>query len=270
MENSQTMRLTNDIASLASLNKHNQNYVKYAGSTFDERAVSKDFQLLLEFSKAYRKSHHRNRPNIGDCLRLPDGQIVYFCHIYDDRAQTCECGSFHLSNSGYINYSGGLDSGISFNNIELTNDKWVLPVWISHRGILCGGCAIHAHIECRVWQTKEGADLSGIPQVKRLRKKKLKEQSETITNIDGNGNHHMEHLPEIIIRKTNLSAELFQIVQKATGLDFEDDYYYVPVYWCQPLTLKQIEKLKQFLQFNFREDRDIINYAKILVFEIKS
>ncbi|MET4545677.1 hypothetical protein ABIE26_002995 [Pedobacter africanus] len=268
MENSQKKELTSSASTLAELNKYNDNYLIYTGA-FDERSVAKDFELLVEFSKAYTKSHSLHRPSVGDSLQLPDGQTVYFCHIHDSFAQTCENGSFHLSNSGYISYSGGLDSGISLHDVVLTSSKSVLTIWFSHRGVLRAHCAIHANIESRVWKTKEGADLSGIPQIKRRRKRLLKEQAETIVKSDGYGRPYSEHLPEVVIIKENLPENLFQTIQQVTKLSFEDDYHYVPVYWCQPMTIDQLNKLKGFPQFTIREERDIWLYSPILVFEIK-
>jgi len=270
MENSQKIELTKDVSSLAALNRFNQNYVLYLDAPFNQQAVKKDFLLLEQFNKAYQKRHSVNTHSVGDCLPLPDGQKVYFCHIHDHEGQTCDAGSFHLSNTGYMSYSGGLDAGISFDSILLTADKSALQVWFSHRGLLSGGCAIHANIESRVWITKQGADLSGIPQVKRLRRKLLKAQSETITKTDGNGRPYAEHLPEVVIKKQNLSKGLFHAVQQATGLPFEEDYYYVPVYWCQPIALQQIETLKHFPEFHFRVDFDSITYSPIWVLEVKT
>lgn len=262
------MELTNDVQSLAELNKFNQNYRLYYGAPLNTKAITADFELLKAYSNAYQNNFVRNTPILGDALRLPDGQTVYFCHIYDNKAQTCEGGSFHLG-EGYLSYSGGLDSGISFSGIELTAEKFVLPVWFCHRGYLTGGCGIYARIECRIWKTKECADLTGIPQVRRLKRQKLKEQSETVTKVDGNGRTYKEHLPEIMIRKNNLPDELLKDVEQATGLKFEDSNHYVPVYWCQPMKLEQIEMLRKFTQFSITEERDFNTYSPLLILTTK-
>ena len=257
--------LTNNVSDLTELNKFNPNYIPYSGASLDTEAIQLDFDLLREYTKRY-ESRYSLQPSLGDSLRLPDGQIVYFCHIYNDSVQTCASGSFHLSESGFISYSGGLDPGISFNDIKLTNEKYTLPIWFCHKGYLTGGCAIYAHIECRVWKTKESADLSGIPQVELLRRQKLKEQSETITKVDGNGREYKEHLPEIIIHKKDLPEELLEEIEHITGLKFEESYYFVPVYRCQPMKLKQIALIKNFVQLDFTERRD--SYQPLLVGKI--
>lgn len=268
MENLQNKNLTRDILDLKKLNQYNQNYVLYYGGPVNDELIEKDFLLLESYTVAYQNTYSIERPIVGDCLRLPDGQYVYFCHIHTESAQTCGGGSFHLSRSGFISYSGGLDSGIQISDIELTVEKHVLPIWFSHRGHLRAGCAVNARIECRVWKTKSGADTSGIPQIERLRKQKLREKSETITKIDGNGREYKEHLPAIVIKKTGLSQELSNKIAETTGLIFEDSYFFVPVYWCQPMKLEQIEKLKKFDQLKMTESRSFGTGEHILVFSL--
>jgi hypothetical protein len=269
MENLKIRELTSDVENLTKRNQFNENYRLYYGGPLNTKAIQIDFELLKKYTRAYQKRYLDYQPATGDCLRLPDGQTVYFCHIHEEKGQTCEGGSFHLSESGYISYSGGLDSGIAFSDIELTSERYVLPVWFCHRGYLTGGCGIYANIECRLWKTKEGANLSGIPQVVRLKRKRLKEQSETITKVDGNGRQYKEHLPEIIIKKSSLRNELLEEVERATELKFEESYHFVPVYRCQPMKLKQIEAIRKFPQFKISEERDRTDYLPLLVLQVK-
>jgi len=269
MEDLIMLELTNDVQSLAERNKFNGNYRAYYNAPLNTKAISEDFKLLQQYAGNYHQNHTIDKPSLGDALCLPDGQMVYFCYIHNISAQTCGGGSFHLTSDGYISYSGGLDHGLLLSEIELTTQKYVLPVWFCHRGYLTGGCGIYAHIECRVWTTKPGADLSGVPQVQRLRRQKLKAQSETITKKDSNGREYEEHLPEIMIKKNNLSDELFQEVLRITGLQFEDSQYCVPVYWCQPMKLTQIETLKSFVQLRWSVEKHYSNYNPLLVFQVK-
>lgn len=268
MENLQNKNLTRDILDLKKLNQYNQNYVLCDGGQVNDELIEKDFLLLESYTIAYHSKYTIEKPIVGDCILLPDGQYVYFCHIHEESAQTCAGGSFHLSPSGFISYSGGLDSGIQISDIELTQEKYALPIWFSHRGYLCAGCAVNARIECRVWKTKTGADTSGIPQIERLRKQKLKEKSETIIKIDGNGKEYQEHLPEIVVKKMGLSEELLNKIAETTGLIFEDSYFFVPVYWCQPMRLEQIEKLKKFEQLIMTESTYLSIDEQILVFSL--
>ena len=255
---------------LAEFNRYNPNYITYPFTKVDMRKVESDFKLLKELEKLHVENYHKSEiPIEGDCLFLPDGQTVYFCSIHGQSGQTCKSGSFSLYNSGYVSFScGGLDRGISFSDIYLTNERFVLPIWFFHKGYLCGGCAIYASIPCRVWRTKEGADLSGIPQVERLRKQKLKEQSETIVKLDSLGKHYQEHLPAVIIIKEGLTDDLIKSVKEKTGLCFEDSYRYVPVYWCQPIQVIQLEVLKSFEEFLVKEETDHYLEEPILVFSL--
>lgn len=266
MENLQNKNLTKDILDLKKLNQYNQNYVLYYGGPVNDELIEKDFLLLESYTVAYQNTYSIERPIVGDCLLLPDGQYVYFCHIHSEYAQTCAGGSFHLCSSGFISYSGGLDSGIQISDIEPTQEKHVLPIWFNHRGYLCAGCGVNARIECRVWRTKTGADTSGIPQIERLRKQKLKEKSEIIIKIDSNGKEYQVHLPEIVIKKTGLSEELLNEIAETTGLMFEDSHFFVPVFWSQPMKLEQIEKLKKFDQLKMTESRSFSTSEQILVF----
>lgn len=269
MDFHQRKQLIENEIQLAEFNRQNHNYITYPFAKVDMKKVKADFILLKEYEQEHIKDYHNSeKPIVGDCIFLPDGQVVYFCSVYEDRGQTCNGGSFSLYDTGYISYSGGLDSGISYSDIFLTDEYYVLPIWFCHNGILCANCAIYANIRCRVWKTKEGADLSGIPQVEWLRKQKLKEQSETIIKLDSLGKPYQEHLPAVIIIKEGLPDVLMEFVKEKTGLCFEDSYRYVPVYWCQPMQLYQIEVLKSFSQFVVKEENDHYLEEPLLVFSI--
>lgn len=267
MQFHQRKQLVENETQLAEYNRDNPNYITFPFTGVDLKKVKADFILLKKFEKAHIANYHNSKlPVEGDCIFLPDGQVVYFCSVLDEKGQTCESGSFCLHNNGYVSFSaGGLDSGIALSDVYLTDEFYVLPIWFCHEGRLCAGCGIYANIRCRVWKTKEGADLSGIPQVKRLRKQKLKEQSETIIKFDALGKPYKEHLPEIIIIKEGLPEGVIETVAEKSGLDFEDSYRYVPVYWSQPMQLVQLDLLKSFKQFQFKEDFDSISHEPILI-----
>ncbi|MNJ95331.1 hypothetical protein D3C87_130410 [compost metagenome] len=261
--------LVEDEFQLASCNTDNPNYISFPTQQVDLLKVKDDLKLLLEFRDKYLKRVvDIKTPVVGDCIFLPDGQVVYFCSIYETKGQTCESGSFSLSNNGFLSYSGGLDTGILFSDLVPTKELYILPIWFCHKGYLCAGSAVYANIECRVWKTKSDADLSGIPQVKRLRKLKLKEQSETITKVDSIGNTFQEHLPALIIIKEGLPEGLIDNVREVTGLVFEDSYHFVSVYWSQPMTVAQLELIQSFRQFMFKETYDQISHEPLLILSI--
>lgn len=204
------MTTTENINQLAELNKFNQNYnfttADYLTKGFDLekepkykiKDLTEDFNHLKECEKAYL-TRGGSLPIVGDALLLPTGETVYFCHIWDESAQTTGGGSYSLSKSGYLSYSGGLDSGVKLNDIYLTEDFTALRIWFCHKGYLTGGCAVYANIKTRVWKCKESADLSGVPQIERHYEKIEEERAETITRTNGNGQEYTLPLPKVVI-----------------------------------------------------------------------
>ncbi|AIM37400.1 hypothetical protein KO02_12390 [Sphingobacterium sp. ML3W] len=257
--------LTNTVEKLAELNATNQNYIAFYNAPVNMQKVEKDFSLLLEYSNNYQKRHTENEPSLGDCLHLPDGQKVYFCHIWDDSVQTCGGGSYSLTKSGYLSFSGGLDSGIRIDEMELTEETDALNIWFAHAGWLQANCSIIANIEVRVWKPKQNADLSGIPQIEKLRKQKLKEQSEKVAKVNGNGIEYFEHLPSIFINEDAVSDQLIKKIESETGLIFEKTMYFNPCYWVQPMKQKQIDKLKKFKELQIVEERTLSSYELMLI-----
>lgn len=122
--------------------------------------VNKDLEILKKDNQKFL-DRERSVPAVGDALLLPNGKYVYFCHVWDDHAQTTIMGSFCLFGSGF-SYSGGLDSGLKLEDIKLTDKEYGLPVWFPHNGSLQAQCAIYATAKTRVWKCKKGADLSGV------------------------------------------------------------------------------------------------------------
>lgn len=253
-----TNTATNTAKDLASLNQFNQNYSfktsdYFNKSKFDFNAegdriketIQKDFNLLKEYEKAFL-SRGNNAPIVGDALLLPTGETVYFCHVWDDSVQTCGGGSFSLTSSGFLSYSGGLDSGIKKHDIYLTDDFTALNIWFCHRGYLTGGCSIDAYIKTRIWKCKENADLSGIPQIERYFAKIEEDKAEKITRINGNDQEYI--LPCPVLKVYNPTPEEVQRINKALNLELINingrSYYS-----SQLMTVKQYEKAQKIEGF---------------------
>jgi hypothetical protein len=165
---------------LADQNQFNQNYYFNFSNAWDyerkqwnydlesetsKKLVEQDLEHLKECEDAFLKRVSQ-KPKNGDALQMPCGNIVFFCHTWDDSAQTTPHGSFALSDSGYISYSGGLDNGMELKDIYLTDEFTYLPVWICHNKRLKAGCRVNATVKTRLWKCNEDADLSGV-QIKR-------------------------------------------------------------------------------------------------------
>lgn len=174
---------------------------------------------------------------VGDVVLLPDGQSVIVSYIWEDTAQTSASGSLHLGSSGRISFSGGLDSGIKKSDLILTEKTEFRTIWIFHEGYAGGSRGVYSKIPFKVYRTKKGADLSGIPQIESLKRKQFLTTCETITRIDGNGSPYTLPVPELFIL-TGAKDEKINL----SGLNFKP-------YWSglkyQPKTIKEINTLLQ-------------------------
>lgn len=102
-------------------------------------------------------------PQVGDYL-LSEKGYTRFTHKWDDIMQTggSEFGQFYLNDSGRCSYSGGLNSGISRDEIVLTDETKEGKVWFFDRDISGADRGINVMIKCRVWKAIDGADLSRV------------------------------------------------------------------------------------------------------------
>lgn len=155
-----------------------------------------DISLIKEREKAFKA---RKGFKVGEVIKLPYGLSTHITHVWEDgQIQTGNLGSCHLSTSGYLSRSGGLDSGLKASELIPTEKTEKHSIWIFHKGSSGADRGVYYPIEFNVYEVKEGADLSGtiIPQHE---KKILQEKSETITRINGNGNPYTLHMPMIYL-----------------------------------------------------------------------
>lgn len=204
---------------------------------------TKNEEILKTREAEYNK---RKGPRVGDYLLMPYGLYTRFTHKWDETIQTGGgSGSYYLGGS-YISYSGGLDSGVKLSDIEDTGETKPGHVWFFDQGISGANRGVDFMIDFRVFKLKEGADLSGLPQIKRHEKKLLQAQAETITRINGNGQEYTLPLPELYINEQFLNDYFFQNVEKQTGLKFTKSAW---GYVAQPMKHSQITTL--FAMYNF-------------------
>lgn len=213
-----------------------------------QNKIKKDLAILKNSIDNFNKS---TIPRVGDFLRLPDGQHVIFCHIHEDSIQTTAGGSLHLSEGGYISFSGGLDSGLKITDIAETSEVKPGLVWFWHEGYSGGDRGVYGSIPFRVYETRPGADLSGIPQIKNLAEQLYRDQAEKITLINGNEQEYTIPLPKITIINP-LSDFIIEHLFKRTGLKFVGGSSFGGTqYSVQPLKSEQI--LKLLLTYNFTQ-----------------
>jgi hypothetical protein len=216
--------------------------------------------ILEERTKAFN-SHEGAR--VGDYLKLPYGLYTRFTYVWDDSVQTGGgAGSYYLGSAGYCSYSGGLDSGVKKTDIIQTNETKKGYIWFFKDGISGGGRGIDFEVECRVFELKEGADISGLPQIKEHEKKLIRDRAEKITLINGNGQPYTLPLPEIHINTDNINDVALKHIYENTGLSFvRCGWSYV----CQPLEHKQIVALLMTYNLSFRFYNNACHYNTLMV-----
>jgi hypothetical protein len=204
--------------------------------------------ILKEYESAFNM---RRGPRVGDFLRLPYGLFTRFTYDWGTDINQIQTGggscSFHLSKSGYISYSGGLDHGVKHTDLIETKETRQGFIWIWDEGISGGGCGIDLKINFRVFDLVPGADLSGLPQIKEHEKQLIRDKVEKITLINGNNQPYILPLPEIHINAPEINETALNHIFECSGLRFVRGPW---SYICQPLASSQIVAL--LMTYNFK------------------
>lgn len=119
----------------------------------NERLDEKD-KAILSNAVLCRELTETSKPDSGDVMRWPDGQLTRACHIWDDGAQytdQLESGSFCMNRNGSLSYSGGLNTAIPFERIKPTAERMTAPCWFFHHGHARAHGGVHAVMSVRVW-----------------------------------------------------------------------------------------------------------------------
>ena len=145
-------------------NLGNYNFHFYLPNTpfiFDIDCINKNWKI---FKKLEYERHKDNleHPRTGDIIFISKYKMVYACHCFSDRVQTTAGGSFSIHSNGSMSYSGGLQPGISREDLILTEDFELCKAWFPEGNNLRAHCAVYAEIKVRVWTLKKGANLSGV------------------------------------------------------------------------------------------------------------
>lgn len=194
-----------------------------------------------------REVEYNKKPGarVGDFLKLPEG-IGYtrFTHDWGETIQTGN-GSFYFG-SGYCSFSGGLDSGVKRADLIQTDELKNGFIWFFDNGLSGANRGKNFEIKFRVFELKEGADLSGLPQIEAFHKKQIRDKAETITRINGNGKEYTLPLPEIRVASRELNSVALDWIKKQTGLTFIKKAW---DYEVQPMKNEQITKLVSMYKF---------------------
>lgn len=189
-----------------------------------------------------------DEPRVGDYLKLPHGDYQRFTMSHEETIQTGSAGrSYYLGSSGYISYSGGLDAGVKKSDLKLTEEVKDGIVWFFDEGFAGANRGKEFRIPFRVYELVEGADISGLPAIKKYEEKLLAEQAEKITRINGNGQEYTLPLPRVrIIAGYDKVDEVKKKLKRNIKLDLE---VLGNVLAGQIMTHVQFEKLKSLKGF---------------------
>jgi len=254
------MNISNEVKEFLQNNLYTESYrsgVTYSGwdakpeidmGIQSERTIQKAERDLAIFRERSQKYLEREGFKVGERIKLPDGQEVVISNVWEDTVQTSHSGSMHLGSEGGVSFSGGLDSGLKKSDLVRIDEMSTTNVWIFHEGYSGGGRGVYHNMPVTMYKTKEGADLSGVPQVKELQKQKIRDKAETITRINGNGNPYTLPLPELMIVNRRGTYSSYDKVKEfpmedcvISGLSFESNGY--NTLRCQPMKLSQINRL---------------------------
>jgi len=134
--------------------------------TKDERVIKAAETDLKIFNERLDNFDAVKGAKVGDWIKGYDGKMTRFTHAWGDGIQTGGgMGSFYLCSNGYASYSGGLDSSVPYDLIELTDDYKDGQFWIFHKEWSGAGRGVYYNHPCRVWRMKTITDIG---QIKRL------------------------------------------------------------------------------------------------------
>lgn len=188
-------------------------------------------------------------PRVGDFLLMPNGKFTRFTHKWDDHMQTGgHTQSQYYLGPGYLSYSGGLDPGIKIKEIELTEMTKNGKVWFFSEGHAGADNDVSYMVQFRVYTCKPDADLTGLFEYANDLKQQIKDQTEHISLINGNGARYEIPLPEIVILSPINEIALNHITI-TTGIRFSFSHGY---YHGQPMKHHQILSLIAMYNWNVR------------------
>jgi len=114
---------------------------------FDEKDDAIRAERLAEREKL------GDRPNIGDYVLFPTGELERFSHDWGDGLQTAPGGSFHLQRSGQAEFGGGLNPITPLDQLALTDKRLPGSYWFFHHGQIGAERAVYFTMPCRVFST---------------------------------------------------------------------------------------------------------------------
>jgi len=96
----------------------------------------------------------RKAPKAGDVIRFNDGKTARMAHVWADSIQptiSIRSGCFYLGGS-YMEYSGGLESGIPMDKFTRTEETTEAPAWFFRNDHATAHNGIDVLVQCPVWE----------------------------------------------------------------------------------------------------------------------
>lgn len=193
-------------------------------------------------------------PRVGDYIKLVDtkNDLVYYTrvtlvHIYHYAKEKTlvqtggRSNSFHLSDNGFISYSGGLDSGIKLKDITYNPEETKKGyIWFFSENRWEAHNSVNYEIDFRVYTVNDDADINGLQGYHNLVKKLENDKLPKIETVNGNGHKMSNAIPFLIIDTKELNNFVIERIVKCTDLLFKPCW---GGYGCQPQSYDQYVRL---------------------------
>ena len=122
----------------------------------NDRDAQYDFELL---ARNIQRLNGRSGPRVGDFVIMPDESVRRFTYDWADAGGGLQTNdprltdsSFHLTSSGFCDYSGALDDAIPVEQLEDTLENRLGSVWFFSRDYPKANNAVYAKVAFRVYR----------------------------------------------------------------------------------------------------------------------
>lgn len=119
--------------------------------------INKDDELDMKLLKQRIENRRKLQgPRVGDFLIRHNGDLTRFTYDWDDKIQTASMTirdwSFYFDKTGFMDYSGALDDGISKKSFTDTGKRKFGPAWFFHHDEVRAHNGITVMVPCRVYR----------------------------------------------------------------------------------------------------------------------
>lgn len=191
---------------------------------------------------------------IGDYVITNTGDFKRICNLSDKNIQLTKGGSFRLSASGSVSYSGGLEYPVEKQDYKKAygyiGRNLGADFWICENGILEADCAVHVNIQVSVWQEKTHSF------------ERLKVLCESEKEYQGFSNKQTWCAWNALNNDKESQDELFNLVRSMSDSENEKIENAIELHISKS---KNVKKIYDFANWCWEHLKDLkfINYAEI-------